>query len=187
MDDPPLRDMPEIETVEVDDDDNNPGIRDSQTDGTRNLDHEDMSTPNPTMSVHLPPEDLTDRTFLMPPNEDGSRYRAKIVGIINDHVSKTEGHPEVFRLKCIVNDQYQEVVAYNKIVEFIEDDQTWDGVWKFRKIHDHQGPIRPSDPRYIEAGRFQSWISDYVIFRDASHWPLLTLLGLFRRAIEFRY
>ena len=148
MDDPPLRDMPEVETVEIDDDDNNPAIRNSHPDGTRNLDHEDMSTPNPTTSVRLPPEELTDRTFLMPPNEDGSRYRAKIVGIVNDHVSKTEGHPELVKLKCIVNDQYEEVVAYNKIVEFIEDDQTWDGAWRFRKIHDHQGPIRPSNPRY---------------------------------------
>ena len=70
------------------------------------------------------------------------------MGIVNDHVSKTEGHPEVVKLKCIVNDQYKEVIAYNKIVEFIEDDQTWDRAWKFRKVHDHQGPIRPSDPRY---------------------------------------
>ena len=148
MDDPPLHDMPEIETVAVDDDDNNleyvtPNPTEHGTWITKTC-----PLPNPTTSVHLPPKELTDRTFLMPPNKDGSCYRAKIVGIVNDHVSKTEGHPEVVKLKCIVNDQYEEVVAYNKIIEFIEDDQTWDGAWKFRKIHDHQGPIRASNPRY---------------------------------------
>jgi len=52
------------------------------------------------------------------------------------------------KFKCLVNDDYEEVVAYNDIVDFIEQDQTWDGIWKFRAILDHQGPLRSTDSRY---------------------------------------
>ena len=38
-----------------------------------------METLNPMVETRLTPDDLIDRTFLMPPNPDGSRERAKIV------------------------------------------------------------------------------------------------------------
>ena len=38
--------------------------------------------------------------------------------------------------------------AYNDIIDFIEQDQTWDGIWKFRKIISHEGPLRKGHPRY---------------------------------------
>ena len=96
---------------------------------------------NPVESSVLPPEKLINRTFLMPPEEDGSRYRAKIMEMIKDHCEDNdfELEPERVKFKCLVNGQYEEVVAYNDIVDYIETDQTWDGLWKFRRILDHKG------------------------------------------------
>ena len=54
----------------------------------------------------------------------------------------------MIKFKCLVNNDYEEIVACNDIVDFIEQDQTWDGIWKFRQVLDHQGPLKPSDPRY---------------------------------------
>ena len=47
-----------------------------------------------------------------------------------------------------MNNDYEEVVAYNDIVDFIEQDQTWDGIWKFREILRHQGPLKPKHKDY---------------------------------------
>jgi len=76
----------------------------------------------------------------MPPEDDGTRYRAKIIALIDNHLDENdfEKQPERIKFKCLVNDQYEEIVAYNDIVDYIEADDTWDGVWKFRCILDHK-------------------------------------------------
>jgi len=50
---------------------------------------------------------------------------------------------------CLVNDKYEEVVAYNDIVDYIEADDTLDGVWKFRRILDHKC-VTWSDKNYMQ-------------------------------------
>ncbi|CAB9526097.1 hypothetical protein SEMRO_1776_G296900.1 [Seminavis robusta] len=81
---------------------------------------------------------MLERNFLMPPAEDGTRVRAKILGRVKYHKEKVQKHPDMIKFKCRVNDEYEEIVGYNDIVEHIEQDQNWDGTWKFRKIMDHQ-------------------------------------------------
>jgi hypothetical protein len=39
-------------------------------------------------------------------------------------------------------------VAYNDIVDYIEQDDSWDGVWKFKEILGHKR-VQPSDPDYM--------------------------------------
>jgi hypothetical protein len=43
---------------------------------------------------------------------------------------------EIAKFQCLVNDDYEDVVAYNDIVDYIEQDDSWDGVWKFKEILD---------------------------------------------------
>jgi hypothetical protein len=54
---------------------------------------------------------------------------------------------EIAKFQCIVNDDYEDVVAYNDIVDYIEQDDSWDGVWKFKEILDIS--VQPSDPDYM--------------------------------------
>jgi hypothetical protein len=125
MDDLPLRDQPLVETVN-EDEDLSPHLRERNEDGTLNLDSKEMSSLNPTVP-DLPPGEMIDRTFLLPPEEDGQRYRAKIHKIMEEDQAKLASNPEVVRFKCLVNGDYEEVIAYNKIVNYIERDQSWDG------------------------------------------------------------
>ncbi len=37
-----------------------------------------------------------------------------------------------------MDDKYPEIVAYSDIVDYIEQDQTFDGVWKFKAILEHK-------------------------------------------------
>ncbi|CAB9509584.1 hypothetical protein SEMRO_395_G134170.1 [Seminavis robusta] len=76
---------------------------------------------------------MLKRTFLLPPAEDGTRVKAKILERVKYHKEKVQQHPDMIKFKFRVNDEYEEIVAYNDIVDYIEKDQTWDATWKFRK------------------------------------------------------
>ena len=80
---------------------------------------------------------MPGRTFLMPPEKDGSRYRAKIIKPVDGYRADAKTDPERIKFKCLVNDKYEETVAYNQIVDYIENNDSFDGKWKFREIIDH--------------------------------------------------
>ena len=151
---PPLRDLPEVETVE-EDEDLPDHLRSNRKPGDPNpaqkpvdflLDN--LRTENPMVHEQLSPEDLPGRSFLMPPEEDGSRYRAKIIEQVQLSKDEAAKHPDLIKFKALVNDEFEEIVAYNDIVDYIEDDESWDGVWKYREILGHEGPLNRNDPRY---------------------------------------
>ena len=60
-------------------------------------------TNNPTVK-DLSPDNMTDRRFLMPPGEDGSHARPRIVRRVNDlkNHPDTKNHPELIRFQCLL-------------------------------------------------------------------------------------
>jgi len=157
MDDTPLGQRPEVMFPDKDKD-LPPHLHKPRPYGTpnpeetpRNFSGQTLHTDNPVLPNALPPDKMIDRTFLMPPKEDGTRHRAKIIALIDNHLAENdfEKQPERVQFKCLVNDKYEEVVAYNDIVDYIKADDTWDGVWKFRRILDHKY-VTPSDKNYMQ-------------------------------------
>ena len=58
-------------------------------------------------------------------------------------------HPATVKFRAVNGDNsYEEVVSYNQIMDHLADDDGEDGLWHFKSIDAHQGPILPSDPRY---------------------------------------
>ena len=51
-------------------------------------------------------------------------------------------------LVSINNDQAEEIITYNKLLDYISLDEENDIVWKFRRIVSHQGPLKPEHPDY---------------------------------------
>jgi uncharacterized protein YfaT (DUF1175 family) len=96
----------------------------------------------------LSPNQMEGRSFLMPPEDNGTRKHTKIIQMINKYKDRMESHPKRIKFKCLVNDEYEEVIAYNDIIDYIKHDDVWDGVWKFKQILDHQGPIKANDEHY---------------------------------------
>jgi hypothetical protein len=93
------------------------------------------------------PEDLIGRTYLMDPQVNGEIHRAKIVQMLDDHESDVNDNPTMIKFRLSVNnDQAEEVITYNKLLDFISRDEDNDVVWKFRHIVSHQGPLRPDHP-----------------------------------------
>ena len=115
-------------------------------------------TANPTVQDPLPPaseaavnnEFLTScigRFVLLNRQEDGQRFRAKIVQLIEDFEGQRDQDPERIRFACEVGDEkFQEIVDYNDMCNFIEEQmQEEDGTWRFRRITGHSLPKRKSD------------------------------------------
>ena len=150
MDDVPLRDAPFPETVD-EEEDLAPHLQRGIKPGDANPNNEPitfglepMTAANPT-ELGLSPEEMINRTFLMPPEQDGTRVRAKILRQIPP---KDEDNEAYAKFLCLVNGEKEAVVAYNQICDFIERDETWDGVWQFQDIMEHKGPLKKSDPEY---------------------------------------
>jgi Reverse transcriptase (RNA-dependent DNA polymerase) len=95
------------------------------------------------------PEDLVGRSFLMDEQEDGQRFRAKIVKMIDDHESKVEDNPTRKKFLLSINDDSgEEIITYNKLLDYLQRDEENEIVWKFRRIISHQGPLTSNHPEY---------------------------------------
>jgi hypothetical protein len=45
-------------------------------------------------------------------------------------------------------DEYEEILSYQEIINYVEKDEDNPVVWKFKKIVSHQGPLTPNNPGY---------------------------------------
>ena len=50
--------------------------------------------------------------------------------------------PQVIKFRCLVNNEKEDVLAYNDIINYIEDDESWDGLDKLDEILEHSPVIR---------------------------------------------
>jgi hypothetical protein len=126
MSDIPMKDLPEtvVETVDENEDDH-------PERSMMGLVKQTLRTENPTVDpLTLNPDNLVDRTFLMPPKEDGTRVRAKIIkrATYKMALDDPDRAAEIAKFHCIVNDDYEDVVAYNDIVDYIEQDDHGTGM-----------------------------------------------------------
>jgi hypothetical protein len=102
------------------------------------------STPTDEINAEPPPsrifnpEDLIG-TFLMDEQEDGQKHRGRIVEFIEDDESKVEDNPTRIKFRVSVNeDKAEEIITYNKMLEYITKDEESDIQWKFRRIVSHE-------------------------------------------------
>jgi hypothetical protein len=90
----------------------------------------------------------------MPPEDDRTCHRACIMEIINDDRQRAdEWKKALIKFKCLVNDQWEEVVAYNhQILDFIEQGESWvhkgNVVHKMKEIAAHKGPLKSGHPEW---------------------------------------
>ena len=103
---------------------------------------------NPSGSKPMPtfdPSDLIGRTFLLPPEENGERHRAKVTRKVVDQEEGKRVENINFILD-IGNGKVEELISYNQLLEHLENAQDHDmgmdqELFKFRAIIGHQGPL----------------------------------------------
>ena len=104
--------------------------------------------------VTIDPKDLIGQTFLKDSEEDGQRFRARVVRAIIDKEDEKKKGLEYMKFVCEVpNSTVDEILTYNEILDFIEQDNNdidndTEQLYKFRRITAHQGPLRTSDKDY---------------------------------------
>ena len=76
-----------------------------------------MTTESPTFN----PVNLIGRTFLLKPQENGERHRARIIDAIHGFNDDLGRNPIRIKFKLSINgDQFKDLMAYNKIMQHIE-------------------------------------------------------------------
>jgi hypothetical protein len=94
--------------------------------------------------ANIEPLDLVGRTYLKPVEENGERYRAKIVGYIEEFEGQVRSNPELVKFRTKIGDtDFEEIVEYNEICNFIEEQQELDvGIWKLTAaLLDYYGSV----------------------------------------------
>ena len=108
-------------------------------------------SPLPTISA----DDLIGRTFLLPPNEQGERYRARISRKILDDGERED--PVADNIKFLLKidgPEADQIIGYNYVLDqlntHLENDLNDDGeqLWQFKQITAHQGPLKADDANY---------------------------------------
>jgi hypothetical protein len=95
------------------------------------------------------PGELIGRTFLTEPQEDGQRFRARIVCAIDDSDRELKADPKRIKFICSMNnDAFEDIIAYSDILQHLERDEDDNHVWKFRRIMAHEGPLNSNHPSW---------------------------------------
>ena len=99
------------------------------------------------------PNDLIGRTFLLPPEENGERYGAKVTRQVVEIIDQDNGQrvENINFILDIGNGKVEEIISYNQLLEHLKNAQDNDmgmdqELYKFRAIIGHQGPLLASDP-----------------------------------------
>jgi hypothetical protein len=94
--------------------------------------------------VTIDPKDLIGRTFLMDTEDDGQRFRARVVRAVIDKEEELKKGAEYMKFICEVpNSTVDEILTYNQILDHIERDNNdlendTEQLYKFRCIAAHQ-------------------------------------------------
>mgnify|MGYP006357956311 FL=1 len=87
------------------------------------------------------PQELVGRSFLMDVQDNGERHRATIVEVLEDHETNVKLNPTRLKFRVSVNnEQYEDMLTYAKVVDYINNDDECDVIWKFKRIISHHIP-----------------------------------------------
>ena len=99
------------------------------------------------------PSDLIGRTFLLPPEENRERPRAKVTRQVVEIIDQDNDQriENINYILDIGNGKVEELISYNQLLEHLENSQDRDmgmdhELYRFRAIIGHQGPLLASDP-----------------------------------------
>ena len=100
-------------------------------------------------------DNLIGRTFLLPPQENGERLRAKVTKKVVEEIEATDGYriPNIDFILNIGEGKVEELITYNQLLDHLEqaDEQAYSmdqDLCRFRAIIGHEGPLKATDPNW---------------------------------------
>ena len=98
------------------------------------------------------PDNLIGRTFLLPPQENGERLRAKVTKRVAEEIEAADGKNINFILD-IGEGKVEELITYNQLLDHLEQADEQDNsmdqeLYRLRAIIGHEGPLKAADPNW---------------------------------------
>ena len=89
------------------------------------------------------PSDLIGRTFLLPPEENGERHRAKVTRQVGEIIDQDNGQrvENINFILDIGNGKVEELISYNQLDMGMDQE-----LYRLKAIIEHEGPLLASDP-----------------------------------------
>ena len=101
------------------------------------------------------PDDLIGRTFLLPPQENGERLRAKVTKKVVQDIEAEDANriPNINFILDIGEGKVEELITYNQLLDHFEQAEEEDNfmdqeLYKFRAIIGPEGPLKATDPNW---------------------------------------
>ena len=114
-------------------------------------------------------KDLLSRTFITTPDADGVQTRAKIIEIEPADEMASDARQRLFKFKCQVGEeQFEEIRTYNKMLEWVAQDEDKDNFWKIKAITGHRKKkgSKRWEVRVLSESGLQDWWDFADINRD---------------------
>jgi hypothetical protein len=149
-----VRPLIKSKTFDRDDDTDETSSPDTN-EGTSPVEHGEFSPdpgttdPSENENVLVSLEDLVGRTFLLDPDPEGQRFRARITDLVDKHDNDVINNPERVKFLCKLDqDDREELLTYNQVMDYLNRDAENPNVWKYQRIVSHQGPLKVGDKDY---------------------------------------
>ena len=107
------------------------------------------------------PDSLIGRTFLLPPQENGERLRAKVTKKVVEEIEAADGNRipninfilNINFIRDIIEGKVEELITYNQLLDHLEQADEQDNsmdqeLYRFRAIIGHEGPLKETDPNW---------------------------------------
>ena len=109
-------------------------------------DDADPSIVKPMPEFYL--DDLTGRTFLLPPQENGERLRAKVTKKVVEQIAAEDGNriPNINFIHDIGEGKVEELITYNQLLVHLEQVEYQENsmdqeLYKFQATIGHESPL----------------------------------------------
>ena len=101
------------------------------------------------------PDDLIWRTFLLPPQENWERLRAKVTKKVVQEIEAQDGNriPNINFILDIGESKVEELITYSQLLDHLEQAEEQDNymdqeLFKFRAIFGHESHLIVTDPNW---------------------------------------
>ena len=116
--------------------------------------------------------DIVGRTFISNPDENGEQRRSQILEAQVTGETTADGKDAILRFKCKHgNALFEEVVSYNKMLEWVERDKDKDDMYKIEAIVSYRKAILPTstgawEVKLLWANGEVTWECASLIYQD---------------------
>ena len=123
------------------------------------------------------PTDLVGRSFLKEPADNGTRLGAHIVSAIQEHEHDLDQNSTCRQFICRIqgDEKCKDVLLYNEIMSYLNDDIENVPVWKFKRISAHRWQDKQWQVRVEWESGETTWKPLSVITTDSVSYTHLTL------------